>query len=143
MDPSPPSGKCPRNRASFKEGDAVPLGQISAVTFILSGTSYVLTQAFLAAVKPGVIAIIQAASILLALQPLLVLIPRFGLIGVASAILIATALRELATMSCLSIILKVPMPSPILTFGDIRFVVESLSKAIVNARCSNQCSHRP
>jgi antigen flippase len=108
--------------------DAVPVGQILAATFILSGTAAVLAQAFLAAGKPGVIAIIQGAGILLAIPPLLILIPRFGLIGAAWGLLIATALREVVTMSCFPIVLKAPIPSPILTLGDIRFVKESLGR---------------
>jgi O-antigen/teichoic acid export membrane protein len=112
---------------------AVPVAQVLALTFILNGTGYVISQAFLSAGKPGVIAIIQAAGLVFVVPLMLVLIPRFGLIGAAWALVLATFLRGAITLLCFPIVLKAPIPSLLLTAADIRFVKESLAKRLSTA----------
>jgi len=109
---------------------AVPVAQILALTFILNGTAYVMSQAFLAAGKPGVIAIIQASGLAFVVPLMLWLIPRFGLLGAAWALVLATFLRAGITMVCFPIVLKAPIPSLLITVNDFRFVKESLTKRL-------------
>jgi O-antigen/teichoic acid export membrane protein len=107
---------------------AVPVAQVLALTFILNGTGYVIGQAFLAAAKPGVIAMIQASSLVFAVPLLLYLIPHFGLLGAAWALVFATLLRGAILLLCFPLVLKAPIPSLFLTVGDLRVVKESLAK---------------
>jgi enterobacterial common antigen flippase len=122
--------------AFFGKGFAEAVGpaQILAITFLLSGTGWVMAQSFLAAGKPTVIALIQASGIVFAVPLLLVLIPRFGLIGAAWALVVSTVLRTAIAMMCFPLVLKSPIPSIIPTLTDIRFVKDSLTVRLSSGR---------
>jgi O-antigen/teichoic acid export membrane protein len=109
---------------------AIPVAQVLTLTFILNGTGYVISQAFLAAGKPGVIAVIQTSGLVFVVPLLIWLIPRFGLLGAAWALVLATFLRGAITMVCFPIVLKAPIPSLLLTVNDFRFVKESLTRRL-------------
>jgi O-antigen/teichoic acid export membrane protein len=110
---------------------AIPVAQVLALTFLLNGTGYVISQAFLAAGKPGVIAMIQASGLVFVVPLMLVLIPRYGLLGAAWALVLATFLRGAITMLCFPIVLKAPIPSLIPTRSDLTFVRDSLARRFI------------
>jgi Na+-driven multidrug efflux pump len=77
-----------------------------------------------------VIAVIQTSGLVFVVPLLIWLIPRFGLLGAAWALVLATFLRGAITMVCFPIVLKAPIPSLLLTVNDFRFVKESLTRRL-------------
>ena len=78
---------------------------------ILTGATLVLTQAFMAIGRPGLVTILQSSGIVLSIPLLVVLIPRFGIMGASAALLIASVLRLGLTVICLRIYLNMPLSS--------------------------------
>jgi O-antigen/teichoic acid export membrane protein len=107
---------------------AVPVAQVVVVSFALNGVVYVLAQAYMAAGRPGVIAVIQFVGLATTIPTMLVLIPRFGLLGAASALVISTMVRLLLTLAGFPFVLNTPMPSLLLNGGDISYVGRSLGR---------------
>jgi O-antigen/teichoic acid export membrane protein len=105
---------------------ATPLAQILALSFLVGGTVYVLNQAFAAAGKPGVVAVVELLGLAGTVPLMFLLIPRFGLPGAAWAIVASITARLFVTLACFPIVLKEPMPSLIVTRGDLRFLYTTL-----------------
>jgi antigen flippase len=105
---------------------SVPVAQVVVVSFVLNAVVYVLAQAFLAAGRPGVNAFIQLSGLAMTIPLMYLLIPRYGLLGAAIALVISTSLRLCSSLSCFPIILKVSVPSLILNVGDIRYMRQTI-----------------
>jgi len=105
---------------------SVPVAQIIVVSITLSGAGYVFAQAYMAAGRPGVIALINVFGLATVVPALVFLIPRFGLVGAAWALVISTCVRLLTSLCCFPLIFKVPIPSLILTRADVRYLKASL-----------------
>ncbi len=72
---------------------AVPVFRLLLAEVVLSGTVWVLAQAFMASDKPGLVSLMQGVGVFLTVPLLLVLIPKFGLVGAGMAMLISTMVR--------------------------------------------------
>lgn len=83
---------------------------ILLVEMILSGLAFIFVQGFLAAGRPGTATLIQTVSVASSIPIFLVLVPAFGLVGAAVALLIASTIRLLITMVLYKPVLKVPVP---------------------------------
>jgi O-antigen/teichoic acid export membrane protein len=70
----------------------------------------VSVQLYLARDRPGVVSAIQGVSLAILLALLLILVPRFGGVGAAAALLAAGALRWLALLGGIRAVLKLPLP---------------------------------
>lgn len=77
---------------------------------LVAGLVYVLLQGFLATGRPGVATGIQIAGLAVSVPLFLTLVPRFGLVGAAFALLISAGVRLLLTVVCYRSILRVPAP---------------------------------
>jgi O-antigen/teichoic acid export membrane protein len=102
--------------------EAVSIFRILVGEVVLSGTSFVLAQAFMAMGKPGTLTIIESASILLSVPLMILLIPTYGLEGAGLALLISTAFRMLLVLASYPLVLKVRPPSLIFNREDLDFL---------------------
>lgn len=110
---------------------SVPVAQLIAVSFALNGVVYVLGQAYMANGRPGVIATIQLFGLATVVPAMLVLIPRFGLMGAALALNISTAVRLLLTLGGFPVVLKAMPPGLLLTMNDISYLREALGEQML------------
>ena len=76
----------------------------------LGGTAWVLAQAFMALDRPGTVSAMQSVGVGLSVVLMLVLVPRYGLVGASLALLIATTVRLIFIILSFRFILKVRAP---------------------------------
>jgi O-antigen/teichoic acid export membrane protein len=112
---------------------ATGVAQILVVSFAINGVIYVLSQAFMASGRPGVMAAIQLLGLATTVPAMLLLIPRYALIGAATALIISSCLRLTMALACFPIILKSSVPSLLATRDDFRFLVFTLRSRLTNA----------
>lgn len=77
---------------------------------VLAGIAQVLLQGFLAAGRPGVATLIQLSGLALSVPVFLTLVPIYGALGAAIALLTSTSMRLLLTVAAYPAFLQVPMP---------------------------------
>jgi O-antigen/teichoic acid export membrane protein len=106
--------------------DAVPVAQVIVVSIALNAVVYILAQAYMAAGHPGTNALIQVVGLATTVPAMLLLIPRYALLGAAFALVISTVLRLLFSLACFPVVLKTPIPSLLLNMGDVLYVRRSL-----------------
>lgn len=99
--------------------DAVGVFRILVIEMVLSGTTWVLAQAFMALDRPGKVALLQGVGLSLTLPLLLVLVPRYGLEGAGLALLISASVRLVLVIVSFPLILKVRVPRLIPTWSDL------------------------
>jgi O-antigen/teichoic acid export membrane protein len=78
---------------------------------ILTGATLVLTSAYKAVGRPGLVTILQASGLVFSLPLLAVMVPRWGVTGAASALLTAAVIRFVLTMASFRFVLGLPAPS--------------------------------
>ena len=105
---------------------SAPVAQIVVVSFALNAIVYVLAQAYMAAGRPGVNAIIQLGGLATTIPAMLLLIPHYALTGAAIALVISTIVRLCSSLACFPLILKTPIPSLILGAADIAYLRQSI-----------------
>jgi O-antigen/teichoic acid export membrane protein len=98
---------------------ATHMAQVLTCEAILAGTTTTLAQAFMATDRPGLVTIFQAIGVCLTFPLMLILIPRFGLIGAAYALLISTTIRFGLVLGSYPVFLGHSVPSLILTRQDV------------------------
>jgi O-antigen/teichoic acid export membrane protein len=101
--------------------------RILAIEAVLSGATLVLSQAFMALERPGVITALQLTGLLLTLPLMFVLVPRFGIAGAGLALLVSTSCRLLFVLSSFPLLLKMRTPNIIPHFEDIEFMARAAS----------------
>ena len=106
-----------------KFAPAAPLFHILLVETILDGVTSVLSQAFLAAGYPGTTTFLQGCGVLSAIPLLLWLIPKWGVIGAAIALTLATSFRLIFILLNFPFRLKVKPPSLIITWEELKAVL--------------------
>lgn len=89
---------------------AVPVFRILLAEVVLSGATWILAQAFMASNRPGITSITQGIGVGLTVPLLLVLVPRYGLVGAGLAILTSTTVRFIFVVASFPITLKVRPP---------------------------------
>lgn len=82
----------------------------------------VTVQLYLSRDRPGLVSSIQAGTLVISLALLLTLVPRYGALGAAIALLVAGAVRWLALLCGMHIALKLPLPRPYLNGEDWRYL---------------------
>jgi O-antigen/teichoic acid export membrane protein len=88
----------------------------------ISVLGQVSVQLFLAHDRPGVVSTLQVATLGLSLLCLLILVPQFGAIGAAAALLIAGVARWLALIVAIRQVLGLPLPRLLLNREDLRYM---------------------
>jgi O-antigen/teichoic acid export membrane protein len=102
--------------------------RILVIEVVLSGAALVLSQAFMALGRPGVITALQVTGLLLAIPLVMVLTPRYGIVGAGLALLISTSTRLICVLLCFPLFLKMRVPDILPKWQDI----SSITKMIVN-----------
>jgi antigen flippase len=106
---------------------AVVVTWILIVEVVVSGVTSVLCQAFMATGRPGVVAALQGAGTLIAVPLMLVLIPRYGVVGAGCALLISTCTRFVLVMCSFPLLLNAKPPRLFMLRSDVRFLRERLA----------------
>jgi O-antigen/teichoic acid export membrane protein len=101
---------------------AAAILRILVLEVIISGATLVMSQAFMALSRPGVVTALQAFGLLLTLPMMLVLVPRYGIEGAALSLLLSTCARFLFVMGSFSRFLKMPRPDLMLKGADLRYM---------------------
>src|SRR5450755_488295 len=102
--------------------------RILVIEVVLSGAALVLSQAFMALGRPGVITALQVTGLLLAIPLVMVLTPRYGIVGAGLALLLSTSTRLICVLLCFPLFLKMRVPDILPKWQDI----SSITKMIVN-----------
>jgi O-antigen/teichoic acid export membrane protein len=106
---------------------AVTVFRILTVEVVLSGTIWVLAQAFMALGRPGTLTLMQGIGLGLTVPFMLLLIPMYGLEGAGLALLCSTTIRLIFVLVCFPLILNVRPPSLIIAREDWDFLQQILS----------------
>lgn len=104
--------------------DAVPVFRILLAEVVLAGATWILAQAFMASNRPGIISIMQGIGVGLTIPLLLVLVPRYGLIGAGLALLISTMIRFIFAIANFPITLKVRPPGLWPRWSDFTWMIQ-------------------
>ncbi len=99
--------------------DAVSPFRILAADAVLAAINMLCVQVFMAAGRPGVVAILQALGLAAYLPLALFLVPAFGLDGAALAWLASTALRLISIFCCFPLVLGIRPPWPFPGWMDV------------------------
>ena len=98
---------------------AVAVFRILIIEVILAGTTMILAQSFMALGRPGIVTILQGFGLGLSLPLMLILIPRYGLVGAGLSLLGSTTARLIFILLSYRITLKVSPPNLLLTSADL------------------------
>jgi enterobacterial common antigen flippase len=103
--------------------DATLIFRLLLLVKVLSGTRWVLSQAFMAVNRPGVVSVLQGIGVRLSVLLLLILVPLYGLEGAGLALLISSTIRLVITIACFPLVLKVRAPRLLLTRADLAAIL--------------------
>ncbi len=101
---------------------AVPVFRILLVEVVLGGATWILVQAYMAVGRPGIVTTLQTCGLALSIPLMVVLVPRFGLVGAALALLVSTSVRLLLTLAGYRRLLKVSIPQLMVSVDDVLLV---------------------
>lgn len=93
--------------------------QVLLIEATFGGAAYLLSQAFMAVGRPGLVTLLQALGLSFSVPIMLLLIPRFGTLGAACALLISTLVRFAVICIAFPLFLKLPLPNLLLSKQDI------------------------
>lgn len=106
--------------------EAVHVFRILVIEVTISGTTWVLAQAFMAFGKPGMVTILQLIGLGLTLPLMLVLIPLYGLEGAGLALLCSTTGRLIFVLMSYPLVFKVRPPKLLVAWEDWYFLRQIL-----------------
>ncbi len=101
--------------------------QLLLLEALLSGVARIIGQAFFALGRPGTVAGLQAVGLLILVVLLIVLVPRFGILGAGLALLISTVARLIFLLGAYPLVLHARPPSFLLRRSDMAWVREALN----------------
>lgn len=88
----------------------------------ISGLVFVLAQAFMAYGRPGVVTILQAAGLSLSVPMMLWLVPKWGIMGAATALLFSTIARLVLVLGAFRVVLKTRLPDLLPRLTDLAMI---------------------
>jgi O-antigen/teichoic acid export membrane protein len=100
------------------------------VEVVVSGATLVLSQAFMAAGRPGVITALQLTGLLLTVPLMVLLVPRYGIVGAGAALLLSTTARFIFVLASFPVFLKVPIPQVFPKREDLLYMAQAISKRV-------------
>ncbi len=115
---------------------ATTILRILIVEVVLTGATQVMSQAFMALGRPGVITTLQAFGLSLTIPLMLLLIPRFGLTGAAVALLISTCARFTFVLVSFPVVLKLPVPDLLMRREDVTRVWQQVARWLLVRRAA-------
>ena len=101
---------------------AVGISEILLLEVMAYGLSVVISVAYLAVGRPGLVTFIQGGSLLFTVPLMLVLIPRLGLAGAAISLLLSSSARFLALFAFYRSAVGTAPPGLLLSATDFHFV---------------------
>ena len=107
--------------------------QILAVEAVLSGSITVLAQAFMALNRPGTVTMMQALGLAVTVPLLMILVPRYGVLGAAASVFLSTLARCVLTYASFRFVLREPAPDFLPRAEDLRWMLER-SQAFINRK---------
>lgn len=110
----------------FKE--ALGVFRLLLLEVSIGGGTMVLAQVFMAMGKPKIVTLLQALGLLLVIPLLMVLVPKFGLIGAGIAMLSSVLLRFGFILLNVRFILRMRIPPLIVTMDDLRWLKSMLDR---------------
>jgi O-antigen/teichoic acid export membrane protein len=108
--------------------------QILLVEVTISGLVYVLAQAYMALGRPGIVTIVQLVGLSLSVPLMLLLIPRWGINGAATALLASTIARFVFVYFGFGWFLHIRRPGLIPRVSDVLAILHRLKKAPILKR---------
>ncbi len=100
--------------------------RILVLEVIVSGATLVLSQAFMALARPGVVTFLHVIGLALTVPLMLLLVPRQGTTGAAIALLLSTCARFLFISVSFSLFLKKKRPSILPRLSDLHYLRNTL-----------------
>ncbi|HEX4769189.1 MAG TPA: oligosaccharide flippase family protein [Bryobacteraceae bacterium] len=97
---------------------------------ILTGATLVLTRAFMALGRPGLVTILQSSGLVLSLPLLFWFVPKWGVLGASIALLTASVARFFLALASFPLVLKQPAPSLIPRTDEIRALIVRVRGAV-------------
>jgi O-antigen/teichoic acid export membrane protein len=110
----------------YREANSVL--RILVVEVVLSGATLVLSQAFMAIGRPGVITALQLMGLLLTVPLMTLLVPRYGIVGAGTALLLSTTSRFIFVLLSFPIFLKMPVPHVLPKQEDFAYLCRAIVK---------------
>ncbi len=107
---------------------AINLLRLLSLEAIITSTTLVLAQAFMAIGKPGTVTLLQGVGLALSVPLMLVLIPRFGLLGTGMSLVISALVRLGLMLMCFPWLLKERAPKLLFGRDDWMFLCQQLVK---------------
>lgn len=104
--------------------------RILVVEVILSGATLVLSQAFMAAGRPGIVTALQLFGLLLSIPLMLVLVPRYGILGAGTALLLSTTSRFIFVVLSYPLFLKMPIPDVLPKAEDFLYMARAVAQRL-------------
>lgn len=101
---------------------AIPVFRILAIETVLGGIAVILSQAFMAIDRPGIVTVVQSIGLVMGIPLILMLTPIFGLLGLGLALLASTTIRLFSVWLCYPIVLKTSPPGLWLTREDFDYM---------------------
>jgi O-antigen/teichoic acid export membrane protein len=114
--------------SAYRSADTVL--RVLVVEVILSGAALVLSQAFMALDRPGVVTVVQVTGLLVTIPLMLLLIPHLGVVGAGVALLISTTIRLILVLASFPIVLKMPMPAVLPNLEDVSYMLRTGSRIL-------------
>ncbi|MBD5654923.1 MAG: oligosaccharide flippase family protein, partial [Candidatus Eremiobacteraeota bacterium] len=105
---------------------AIGVAQLLTLEALIGGLVYVLSQTFMALGRPALVTLLQGIGLAVAVPSMLVLLPRYGLLGAALGLLLSTCVRFALVLLSFPAILKIRVPNLVLTSDDVRAFARAL-----------------
>ncbi len=96
--------------------------RILVLEVILAGATQVMSQAFMALARPGVVTALQALGLALVMPLMFFLVPRFGIEGAALSLLFSTSARFLFVLISFPRFLGMPHPRLLIDRSDLTLI---------------------
>jgi O-antigen/teichoic acid export membrane protein len=106
--------------------ESIHVAQVLLVDTALLDTGGILMQAFLSTGRPGIVTLMQGTALATAVPLLVVLVPRFGVLGAALALLGSTIVRLAFLLTCYPVVLHEPPPRLVMTYEDVRLLLSRM-----------------
>jgi len=106
---------------------AVNVFRILLIRKVIESTTLILSQSFMALGHPGIMTVLQLTGLALTIPLLIVLTPKWGLVGVGVALLMSAILRLIFAIICYPLFIKISPPSLLLKKSDITYVINSVT----------------
>jgi O-antigen/teichoic acid export membrane protein len=108
--------------------------RILVIEVVLSGATAVLSQAFMALGRPGIVTGLQVTGLALTIPLMVVLVPRFGIVGAGTALLCSTIARLIFVVASFPIFLNMRVPDLFPKVEDLRFAADVIGKRFNQSR---------